>query len=71
MSSFYQEQHETETNETRQEYISLASFVSDEDVDTVIEDTDKERIKIIYHKVLARMEKLSEEMLEFEVFEEL
>lgn len=49
-------------------YISLASFVPDEDVDAVIEGTDKERIKTIYHKVLADMEKLSEEMREFDAF---
>lgn len=34
----------------------------DEDVDVVIEGTDKEKIKIIYHKVLADMERLTGEM---------
>lgn len=50
-------------------YISLASFVPDEDVDVVIEGTNKERIKTIYRQVLADMEKLSEEMKEFDPFE--
>lgn len=50
-------------------YISLASFVPDEDVDVVIEGIDKERTKTIYLQVLADMEKLSEEMREFDPFE--
>lgn len=50
-------------------YISLASFVPDEDVDAVIEGTDKERIETIYHRVLADMEKLSEEIGAFDPFE--
>lgn len=51
-------------------YISLASFVPDEDVDVVIEGVDKEKIKTTYHKVLADMEKLSQEMREFDPFED-
>lgn len=49
-------------------YISLASFVPDEDVDTVIEGTDKERIKTIYQQVLADMEKLTKEIKTFDPF---
>lgn len=49
-------------------YISLASFMPDEDVDAVIEGTDKERIKTIYHKVLTEMERLTEEMRRFDPF---
>ncbi len=52
-------------------YISLASFVPDEDVDAVIEGTDKERIKTIYRKVLVEMEKLTEEMADFDPFDGL
>jgi hypothetical protein len=53
-------------------YISLASFIDDDLVDFLESDEssfDKEKIKRIYEAVLDDMEKLREEMEEFDPFE--
>lgn len=50
-------------------YISLATFIDDDLLDSAEESQDEKQIKKIYKRVLKDMEKLRKEMEDFEIFD--